>query len=137
MIAISTITKKFVDGKASFVPGMANLDCRYRMCDLPTTSCLSTRGTIFREVRIGSDHHALEHHDVADGGIGTDLDDALPPARVHRTEGLRHISGFDFQVNSLTFLQVADYSKQVSRLWISLRSEHAHEAFTRFPEGLR
>lgn len=81
--------------------------------------------------------HALEHRDSADGGIGIDLDDAFRPRPSSTPQGLHHVPGFDFQVYSLALLQVADYSKQVSRLWISLGPEHAHEAFTRFPESFR
>jgi hypothetical protein len=35
-----------------------------------------------------------------------------------------------FQMHSFSFLQITDDTKQITGLWIPLRAEHAHEAFT-------
>jgi len=52
----------------------------------------------------------------------------------HRVPG--HFPCFNFQVYTLLLLQVMNHHKQVARLEITFRPEHAHEALAQFVETL-
>ena len=49
---------------------------------------------------------------------------------------LAHFPNFDFQVYPLLLLQITGHRKQVARLGISFRPEHAHETLARLVEYL-